>query len=315
MTSPATVFLHRVLIQLLLALPICGQAAEFRVFSGGALSDASRQRVERLVAAGLERLAPMFPDAKRRPITVFAHPNVSSVPERVRGAIHDGTAGVALLQRDEIHLILDEARRSPPHDLRTVVDHELVHILLDQHVGRAASPHVSRWFHEGLAQVLSGGPYLGMSEDDLVLATRWGRLMRFSDLHDRFPHSKTRLQRAYAQSFSFVGFLHRALGLELLLEAAKKSVKDGGFRVGFYEVTRKALVLQEEKWKEYVLNRSGAALRFVFENCFAYVGLAAFVLLALAWIRRSRRDEQARAKLELEDEVIEEDPPGTPPAP
>ena len=195
--------------------------------------------------------------------------------------------------------------RYPPHDLATVIDHELVHVLLDQHCGRAA-PYVSRWFHEGLAQELSGRPYVGMSEDDLVLTVRANRLLQFGSLRERFPRSRSELRRAYAQSFSFVAFLNRRFGLERLLEAARMSTPERGFRGGFYELTQVPMVDLEDQWREYIVHGSGAAYRFVLENCFSYVMILGVVLLAFAGMRRFQRDERAREKLER-DEFAEQE--------
>lgn len=274
--------------------------ARFTVEAAPGVSAATRDHVASLVADGVERLAPLFPGTPSRSCTVTAHETLDTLPADVRRSLHEGTAGIALLERSEIHLILEESRHHPPHDLRTVVDHEIVHVLLDQFAGEAG-PYVSRWFHEGLAQELSGGPYVGMSEDDLVIATRAGRLFRFSDLRTDFPDDRSGLRRAYAQSFSFVGFLRREFGLETLLEAARHSSADDGFRGGFVAVTHGAMLHHVDAWKHYVLTESGAPMRFLMRNCFSFSIVIGLPLLALAVIRRFRRDDVVRRKLEAEE--------------
>ncbi|MCA8942967.1 MAG: hypothetical protein KDB80_10445 [Planctomycetes bacterium] len=304
MTKRKTVFLRLILGCAIAigAVRTSAAQARFAVEAAAGVDASTRAHVERLVEAGLARLTPMFPGTPKRSCVVTAHQSVDSLPPEVRASLHEGTAGVALLGRSEIHLILDESRHHPPHDLRTVVDHELVHILLDQFVGEAA-PHVSRWFHEGLAQELSGGPYIGMSEDDLVIAARADRLFRFAELDQDFPGDRSGLRRAYAQSFSFVGFLRRRFGLDALLEAARQSTADGGFRAGFVAVTHGAMLHQVDEWREYVLTGSGAPLRFLMRNCFSFLVVIGFPLLAIAVIRRFRRDDAARRKLEFEERV------------
>jgi hypothetical protein len=61
------------------------------------------------------------------------------------------------------------------------------------------------------------------------------------------------------------------------------------------------MLVQEDAWLDYLRSDSGAAFRFVFENCFSYVMIAAVVLLALAGIRRWRRDDLHREKLDREE--------------
>lgn len=285
------------------ATPHAGQAQTpgFEVVAGSdAVPAAAIEVTTEYVRDGLAEFAPMFETVPQRRIRVYIHDTTDSVPDRARGAFHPGTAGVALLRRDEIHIVLRESRRLPPNDLRTVVRHELVHVLLDQHAGRAAM-WVPRWFHEGLAQVLSGASYIGMSEDDLVLIARSRRLLHFTALRDGFPTERSAIRRAYAQSFSLVRYLHSRRGLADLLEAARRSTPNGGFRAGFAAVTGESMLDYEEDWLEYLVDGSGASLRFVMQNCFSYVMLVGFVLLAFAGIRKWRREDRIRAKLEEQD--------------
>lgn len=294
MTRLAGVFLQLIL---LFAAHAQSPSNEFTVTAAEGVSQTGHSTVETYVREGLARLAPMFPGTPTRGCRITVHATDATLPDDIRASLHEGTAGVALLRRSEIHLMLDASRNLPPHDLRTVVDHEIVHILLDQHAG----PHVSRWFHEGLAQLLSGGAYIGMSEDDLVITARADRLLRFADLRYEFPGDRNGLRRAYAQSFSFVGHLHRKFGLPALLECARASTPDGGFRAGFVAVQRAPLLHEVDAWKHYVLTGSGAPMRFLLNNCFSFLMVIGLPLLALAAIRRFRRDEAARQKLARED--------------
>ena len=92
--------------------------------------------VKSLAIKGVQRLKKWFPGTPARPITFVLHSDASSVSEAQLRNLQPGVPGFALLQRDEIHLVLREIKIDPPNDLRTTVDHELVHILLDQHVGK-----------------------------------------------------------------------------------------------------------------------------------------------------------------------------------
>ena len=257
--------------------------------------------VDRLTAAAVDRLTPYFPGLSPGPFRVLVHRTEASVPEDVRAAVHEGAAGVALLSTSVIHLILDRMELRPPNDLRTTVDHEVAHILLHHHAG-AAGPHVPRWFHEGLAQVLSGHTYLGVSEEDIVFHALAGRLLFFSKLRQRFPARGDALRTAYAQSFSFVSFLMRRLGLPILLEAAQQCGPKLPFDEAYRAVVGEPLVVMESEWNEYLKTGSGARWRVLLTSCFGLTMVVFLPVLVLAGKRRWDRDHRSRRKLEAEEE-------------
>lgn len=276
----------------------------FTVIPGSAaVQPATVRRVTRLVEAGLARLGPSFPGTQVSSLVIHLHADLDSVPIDIRRYLHPGTAGLALLQANQIHLILTEARLRPPGDLRSVVDHELVHILLHQHSGDGAD-HVPRWFHEGLAQELSGATYLGMKETDIAIPARVQRLLRFRDLRTGFPDGDYPLRLAYGQSFSYVAFLNRKFGLKTLLRAAALADADQWFRGGFLTTTGGALIHQEELWLDYLENDSGALWRRMRTDCFSYLMIPGTVLLIWATRRALLRDRRSKRRLE-QDEIDE----------
>lgn len=291
-----------VLVLLLLAL-LPALPAQVAVRRG---SDAVRElvidNVRRFMAAGIQRLKGRFPGTPNGPMLVIVHQDTTSMPAEIRRFLAFRSPGLALLARDEVHIVLAHLKYNPPGDLRTVVEHELVHVLLNQHVGKAAGPYVPRWFHEGLAQVLAEGLYLGIREEDIVWRVRQQTYLSFSDLVDGFPADEDDLRLAYGQSFSYVSFLLREVGLDALLEVARGCGRSRDFRRTFLEITGKTLAVHEQAWTNHVVHGSGAPYRFVLRNCFLLLLAAALPLLALAVVRRLRRDETYRKKLAREDE-------------
>lgn len=277
------------------------QAHAVEVLGAEGVSAAKIAAVRRLTVDALDWLAPNFP-ARPRPFTVVAHLSEASLPPAARESLHGETAGIALLTAERIHLILDRCGVEPPDDLRTVVRHEVVHILLYQHAG----PHVPRWFHEGLAQSLTGSTYLGAREEDLVFYARTGNLLRFSKLRHGFPRRPAALRTAYAQSFSFVAFLRRRVGLPALLGAAARCTPDRDYYDAFQQQVGRPLVLLEEEWVDYVKTGSGAAWRVLLASCFGLSMVAALPLLVLAGAGRWKRDLRSRQRLEMG----EDDKPG-----
>ncbi|MEM7199891.1 MAG: hypothetical protein AAF628_06475 [Planctomycetota bacterium] len=252
--------------------------------------------------AAAERLRPWFPDVDLDGVRLLAHTSLDSVPAAIRARIHHQTAGVALLQRQEVHLVLEAVRMWPPHDLDTVLQHELVHILLHRHAG-AGGAHVPRWFHEGLAQELSGAGYLGASEEDIAFAAATNGLRPFADLAWDFPRSTTGLRSAYAQSFSFVHYLRREVGLDGLLAAARRCRSNGpqAFADALREETGAILAYLERDWLDYLRTGSGAGFRALLGSCFSLLIVMALPLLVLAGARRWNRDHRVGKDLEFGD--------------
>lgn len=278
-------------------------------------------RVESLARQGVQRLKKWFPGTPRRTITFVLHSDASSLGKSHRQNLQPGVPGFAQLQRDQIHLILHEIKIDPPNDLRTTVDHELVHILLDQYVGKNGLS-VPRWLHEGLAQVLSGSMYLDIQEEQLAYRVKHRTYLPFSSLRESFPvRDKDQLALAYGQSASFVAFLRGKVGLEPLIAAARECSKEAPYYRVVSKRLARGLTLFELEWCDYVED-SGAGFRLILRNYFMLLVVAAGPLLAIAVARRRNRElavkrrmasqeraEEMQAQLLAEAEALSESEP------
>lgn len=307
------------LLALACALPLAAQdravaAVPFTVVPGdGEVPQAALQRIEQHTRDGLVRMGAFFEGMDPAPFLVVVHSSAASLPAEARGSIHEGAPGMAELDTRTMRLFLQEARSVPRADLAPVVDHELVHLLLDQYAG-AAARRLPRWFHEGIAQVLARDSYLGAREEDLVWRAGAGRMLRFSELAGRFPEAQGELQAAYAQSYSFVSWLEREYGLPLLWRAVRMVDDQTTLMGALVQLTRKTSVELEDGWANYLRNESGARARVLLTNCFSFSIIAALPLLALALIRRLRADRLARARMDTPPPPVERDTTEGPPA-
>jgi hypothetical protein len=202
------------------------------------------------------------------------------------------------LARGEIHLFLSLMAVAPPGDLRSVVDHELVHILLHEHAG-AAGGAVPRWLHEGLAQELSGGAWYGVQEEDLVFRVATRSFLSFGELRRDFP--RDRVELAYGQSWSFAAFLLRRFGLEEILRVIEAVDEDTDFHAAFYRTLHHSRHELEDEWHRYLVWDSGAGARSLYHNCFSLLMILAVPFLAIAVVRRVRRERLVAARLAHED--------------
>lgn len=277
-----------------------GDAGALVVEAGDArVSAQTIASVHDLARKGLSRLAPLFPGTPNHPIKIVVHADVDSVPPALRDNLHSGTAGFALLGRAEARVLLDEAVREPPNDLRTVVEHELVHLLLDQCAG-AAAPFVPRWVHEGMAQALSGGAYLAVQEENLLFAIATRTASRFSDLDTSFPARDDLLRLAYAQSFSFVAYLIDRFGVRTVVDVARACHADRPFAQALLDATDLSQARLQDDWERHVLY-GGAAARYLLHNCFSFLMVLAVPLLVIAAVKRVRLDRQRKRQLAAEE--------------
>lgn len=114
---------------------------------------------------------------------------------------------VALAYPDS-NLILVNAHSLVQADGQRTLRHELVHVAL----GRLGH-NWPRWFHEGLAQLVTGEQRYSVTHyATLARAVNLDRVFRFEDLADGFPDLPADVEIAYAQSVAFVAWLHEKHG-------------------------------------------------------------------------------------------------------
>lgn len=287
-----------------LVLVACGRDGERRdplaedvqVVAGlGDVSEDSVDVVRRLVARELPELRRRIAVPELRPFFVHVHASRQAMPAALLAGVHEDAPGFAVLGRHQIHIVLGVVRRTGSR-LAGVVRHELVHELLDQY----AAPNgalVPRWFHEGLAQLLAGDTYLGAGEADLWWRVGSHTLFRFPQLRDAFPTDTSYLRIAYAQSHSFVAWLVRNHGLPELLRVVREVSPVVAFDRILANRTGDSLRTLDSRWRDYLVNGSGAQWRILSEHWFGLLMIAALPVLVLALMRRLSREAAVRRLL------------------
>ncbi len=282
------------------------------------VSAANLERARAAVERGWQRLKPWFAARPLVRAEVILHRSQATLPARGASGVISEAPGFAILDRDpqEIHIVLDAVRvLVPPDGLQQVVDHELVHVLLDGFTSLRPGAHVPLWLHEGLAQTLASVTLFGAPEEDLVFRVRTKRLTSWSKLERRFPEEEDARRLAYGQSHSFIGFLDRELGRTKLFEILAAIDRETTFESALLAATRSSRVDWHLLWENYLLHGSGAAWRALLPHCFTYLMIFSVPLLALALGRRLRRDRLVGHKLDS-DELAEPPifgPPWPPP--
>lgn len=242
------------------------------------------------------RLVAAFGLARVQPFVVTVHSRRGDMPPPLVADLHADAPGFALLGEHHIHLVLGEIRRLGANP-NTVIAHEIVHELIDQLAGENG-PAIPRWFHEGLAQVLAGDTYLGVREDDLVWRVGTTGLLPFYDLRRQFPRGDEPLRLAYAQSYSYVGYLAHEFGVDALLAAIRATNDRRPFETALVDRLDRTSLQLQEGWQSYILHGSGASWRVALDGCFSLSMIALLPVLALALRRRLQREQRAAEQIE-----------------
>lgn len=171
-----------------------------------------------------------YAQAPRR-IRVELH-RTAGFRERTGGWIQDWGVGVATSDWIAIDVTRVDA---VGHTLAHVLMHELTHCLLSQ--GLRGVDDVPAWFHEGVAQNVSGE----WKVRDAVSLVLGGGVPDLRTLEDRFPSSADWADRAYRTSLLAASRLEEWYGPEVVTDLVLAARARGSFGAAFGVVTGDSL--------------------------------------------------------------------------
>ena len=186
----------------------------------------------------------------------------------------------------------------PDNTLRTLVHHEVAHVLVAEAAGGRRVP---RWFNEGVATVAARE--WGIEDRARYAAAVVGRGQRSTaDLDLGFAQGGRKVARSYALSAAFVRWLQAEYGVQVTARILELISRDMSFREAFVRSTGDTLewaehrfFVREALWHTWVpfLTSSG-------------VLWAAITALAVIAIRRRRtRSARMREQWAVEEEIAE----------
>ncbi|MEE8142579.1 MAG: hypothetical protein V3T77_05725 [Planctomycetota bacterium] len=237
----------------------------------------------------------------RQPLVVYA-PDTRSFREAIAflgGSVpKDWVVAVAFPAREVMVLSGEHLSFLPVEEYPKTIAHEIAHLVLG-----ADRKGIPRWYHEGLAQWLSGdginrewSAILGMlsRQDSLVSLERLARA--FSDSH--------RLDTLfYRQSLSFIDSVTRRHG-----EAVHARILDGvakglRFPASFRRVTGETIEEIEMLWHEE-LAREFSWFWFIAHSIHLFQILAMVVVIGfmVQWLRRRRALRRMAAEEALDEQ-------------
>jgi hypothetical protein len=228
------------------------------------------------------------------PMKVVLAPQDSEIARRTPGWI----SGFADGGSRTIVLFPDRVSRYPDDNLRTLVHHEVTHVLVTEAAGGRPVP---RWFNEGVATVAARE--WGIEDRARYAAAVVGRGPRTTDALDQgFAEGGRRATRSYALSGAFVRWLRVEYGEFVTAKILELLGRDMSFREAFVRATGDTLeraehrfFVREALWHTWVpfLTSSG-------------VLWAAITALAIVAIRRRRIKSAAMKERWLAEEELEE---------
>ncbi|MAY79377.1 MAG: hypothetical protein CL930_01155 [Deltaproteobacteria bacterium] len=206
--------------------------------------------------------------------------------------------GTAWPHRGWIYLRRPELRGATTETLETVLDHEIVHVLL----GRAFGPQeVPRWLQEGMAQLLAG-EYTAETTNTLAKGTLGNSLLSLHELARGFPKDPVRAQLAYAQSADFVAWIRNQHGKKATHILIQELAAGENFPVAIRMATGQEVDDIDKAWRTR-LQDSPFQLSPLFSEG-VWWGLGA-LLVPLAWFAVRRRNKVKLTRWKRE-EVLED---------
>ena len=196
-------------------------------------------------------------------------------------------------------------------DLNLTLFHEAVHLALFSLEGERAD-RVPLWFHEGVAQCISGQSHLRGRRTSFNVAGAHGVLIPFDDLREGFPEDVGQAELAYVQSEAFVCHIVRTRSREALRWILDEYRRGAPFEMAFEKGLGLSRRQMEREWTRRRRSRF-PWLRTVWEvttitGVMALLTIVAFIAVRWRAWRQRRKWQREEAWEVLPADTEEEEP-------
>lgn len=182
-------------------------------------------------------------------------------------------------------IVIDYSRLAArPLRLITTIKHELVHLLLYEHIVYTPVP---KWLNEGIAQWASGGvaEVLVTARKSLIGdALRTGHLPTFQDLEDRFPPDRKGFRLAYEQSLSIINFIEKKYGRQTVIHLLGHLRNGSSIDQAVYDTLGVTLPELEKEWRDRIHGQE-SWLTFFSIHIYEFLFLLGAVLTLTGFLR------------------------------
>jgi len=253
------------------------------------------QEILNVAEAGLEAAQELLPVDPPALIRIYAYTSSLDLQSALQLAPQSWVAGHA---SPELSMILISVPTGPEKklELQRQIPHEIMHLLQYQVTGRQYERQ-PMWLLEGMASLAELYP---SPEYQRVLeaTARGNEILPMESLCAAFPPEAGLAFRSYAQSESFVSYLHSNFGTAALRDLMEQYQNGLGCKEGFAAAFDVPLSQFEYRWKQEVLgiNPGGLALRRL--SPYFLLGLIIILPAALALWPYPRRQENSEDEIE-----------------
>ncbi len=158
--------------------------------------------------------------------------------------------------------------------------HEIAHIVLHR---IADDIHIPRWFHEGVAMLVSGD-VSGAEQAVLSQAIFGNKLVSLSSIDSVNRFSRFSAQLAYAQSRQAVQFLVDTYGMETLRILMEETLRNDSFEQGLYETVGLSIQELDELVIRRIQERFGPLL-WLMDSRMIWAGIVVLAFIAFFAVR------------------------------
>lgn len=169
--------------------------------------------------------------------------------------------------------------RSMEQDLR----HEMVHLLVDYHLGSRTVP---LWYNEGLAEVLSDESIDLADAARIAADLRSKEVMFLEDLDSLQSFAVPQVQMAYIYSYSAVAFLQERMEGRMTLQEFHQQIKKHGWESALKRASGYDIREFEIYWYTQLRDNYRWYLLLNFDN-FLWIAIIGIFFLVF-WLKRSR---------------------------
>lgn len=222
--------------------------------------------------------------ALESPIGVFIAPTRSSFIKLTGGNVPHW--GEAVADPAKQIIILKSPRWSRPSmNVRIILVHELVHILVQKRAGNASVP---RWLNEGMAIYFSGETsHYGGKEVSRAQLT--DQLIPLATIDQVLSFETLRAQLAYQESYLAVVYIADQYGESALPKLLQSLSEASDLNLAFQKTFGLSVLQFEREWHAYLKQKYHWSIFSEFESVL-WIGATLLVFLAF-WliVRRNRR--------------------------
>ncbi len=191
------------------------------------------------------------------------------------------------------------------HTIYQITVHELVHIVINR---ICKDTFIPRWFHEGLAMILSGDP---TTTENIVIskALFTGSIMPLSSIDSVNSFGQFRAELAYCQSRQAIRYLIDTYGIEVVPDIIEAANRHESFWKGFFDVLQVSEQEFESFYRKFIIQHHGKFFWLV-DYYLIWGGIVIlFIVGYIVSVLRKRKillllgnQEEQKEKREIQDE-------------